>query len=64
MDILNPTSSLVYLVSLQIDKRLDAVFSKKPHIKKVVPAVSEAQIKGEQKGRTDSKNYNKYCFAV
>ncbi|XP_031570919.1 probable ATP-dependent RNA helicase DDX46 [Actinia tenebrosa] len=35
----------------EIDKRLDAVFSKKPHIKKVVPAVSEAVIKGEQKAK-------------
>lgn len=35
----------------KIDKRLDAVFSKKPHIKKVVPVGGETQIKGEQKGR-------------
>ena len=36
---------------LQIDKKLDAVFSKgKPHIKKAAPAVSGEQIKGEQQG--------------
>ncbi|XP_028519678.1 probable ATP-dependent RNA helicase DDX46 [Exaiptasia diaphana] len=35
----------------EIDKRLDAVFSKKPHIKKVVPVGNEAQIKGEQKAK-------------
>lgn len=37
--------------SRQIDKQLDAVFSKgKPHIKKAAPVVSGEQIKGEQQG--------------
>ncbi|KAK3720050.1 hypothetical protein QZH41_015454, partial [Actinostola sp. cb2023] len=35
----------------EIDKRLDAVFSKKPHIKKAAPVANEAQIKGEQKAK-------------
>jgi len=40
-----------FLFLHQIDKQLDAVFSKgKPHIKKVAPVGGE-QIKGEQQGR-------------
>ena len=36
----------------QIDKQLDAVFSKgKPHIKKAAPTATGEQIKGEQQGR-------------
>ncbi|XP_068715528.1 probable ATP-dependent RNA helicase DDX46 isoform X2 [Montipora foliosa] len=36
----------------EIDKQLDAVFSKgKPHIKKVAPVVSGEQIKGEQQAK-------------
>lgn len=39
-----------FLVLHQIDKQLDAVFSKgKPHIKKAAPVGGE-QIKGEQQG--------------
>ncbi|XP_048578671.1 probable ATP-dependent RNA helicase DDX46 isoform X2 [Nematostella vectensis] len=37
----------------EIDKRLDAVFSKKPHVKKVVPQVGEPAVKreGEQQAK-------------
>ena len=42
----------VFIFSRQIDKQLDAVFSKgKPHIKKAAPVVSGEQIKGEQQGK-------------